>query len=416
MFSKLEFFIALRYLKSKRKEGFISVIAIFSFIGITIGVATLIVVMSVMNGFRYELVDRILGINAHLSVYSRYLQINDYQNLIDEISKIKGVKYVNPIVESQVMLSANNKNIGGLAKGVKITDLKNKKLIADNVSFGAIEKLDDQNSVIIGAGIADNLSLNIGDKIKLISAETNKTFIGAIPRIKTYNIAGIFESGMYEYDSTTVFLPFKMAQIHFRFPESASAIEIFVDDTNNMSELNHNLKKLLANYNGLYLLDWQQSNAAFLDALKIERNVMFLILTLIILVAAFNIISSMIMLVNDKNKNIALLRSLGMSKSAIMRIFLICGFSIGAVGTLLGLIIGLLFSANINNIKKLLESLSGSNLFNPTIYFLSNLPSKIFISDLVIIVLMSLILSFLATLYPAYKASKSNPADILRYE
>jgi lipoprotein-releasing system permease protein len=416
MFSKLEFFIALRYLKSKRKEGFISVIAIFSFIGVTIGVATLIVVMSVMNGFRYELVDRILGINAHLTVYSRYSKITDYQDLIDQISKIKGVKYVDPIVESQVMLSANNKNIGGLAKGIKIADLKNKKLIADNVSSGAIEKLEDQNSVIIGSGIANNLDLNIGDKIKLISAETNKTIIGAIPRIKTYNVAGIFESGMYEYDSSTVFMPFNMAQIHFRFPKSASAIEIFVDDTNNMTNLNHDLKKLLANYHGLYLLDWQQSNVAFLDALKVERNVMFLILTLIILVAAFNIISSMIMLVNDKNKNIALLRSIGMSKAAIMRIFLICGFAIGAVGTMLGLAIGLLFSANINNIKKLLESLTGSNLFNPTIYFLSNLPSKIFVSDVTAIVLMSLILSFLATLYPAYKASKSNPADILRYE
>jgi lipoprotein-releasing system permease protein len=416
MFSKLEFFIALRYLKSKRKEGFISVIAIFSFIGITIGVATLIVVMSVMNGFRYELVDRILGINAHLTVYSRSSKITDYQDIISQIAKINGVKYVNPIVESQVMLSANNKNIGGLAKGIKIVDLKNKKLIADNVSGGAIDALDNQNSVIIGSGIANNLDLNIGDKIKLISAETNKTIIGAIPRIKTYNVAGIFESGMYEYDSSTVFMPFNMAQIHFRFPSSASAIEIFVDDVNNMTELNHDLKKLLANYHGLYLLDWQQSNAAFLDALKIERNVMFLILTLIILVAAFNIISSMIMLVNDKNKNIALLRSIGMSKSAIMRIFLICGFSIGAVGTMLGLAIGVLFSANINNIKKLLESLTNSNLFNPTIYFLSNLPSKIFISDVVAIVLMSLILSFLATLYPAYKASKSNPADILRYE
>lgn len=416
MFSKLEFFIALRYLKSKRKEKLISIIAIFSFIGITIGVATLIVVMSVMNGFRYELVNRILGINAHLSVYSRYGQISNYQELMKKIEQIKGVKYVNPIVESQVMLSANNKNIGGLAKGILVADLKNKKLIADNVSYGSIEKLSDLNSIIIGSAIADNLNLNIGDKIKLISAETNKTIIGAIPRIKTYQVAGIYESGMYEYDSSTVFLSFKMAQIHFRLPEAASAIEIFVNDAGNMGELNHQLKSLLADHHDLYLLDWQQSNAAFLDALKIERNVMFLILALIILVAAFNIISSMIMLVNDKSKNIALLRSLGMSKSAIMRIFLICGFAIGAVGTMLGLVIGLLFAANIDNIKTFLESLTGSNLFNPTIYFLSTLPSKIFVSDVMVIVLMSLILSFLATLYPAYKASKSNPADILRYE
>lgn len=416
MFSKLEFLIAFRYLKSKRKEGFISITAIFSFVGIMIGVATLIVVMSVMNGFRYELVNRILGVNSHLTIYSKNSQIHDYQLLTDQVKKISGVKYVNPIVESQAMLSSKAKNAGGLIKAVRLEDLKNKKLISENIRAGDIEKMSEKNSVLIGAAVAQNLNLKIGDPIKIISAEVAETIVGAIPRIKTYEVAGVFESGLYEYDSTTVFVNFEMAQTHFRFPNSVSGVEIFVEDPTELDKIKQAIYPILAQSSDLYAVDWQQSNSGFIDALKVESTVMFLILTLIILVAAFNIISSMIMLVNDKNKNIALLRTLGMSKSGVMRIFLICGSSIGFVGTFLGLIIGVLFSANINNIKLWLESFTDATLFNPAIYFLSTLPSKVFISDVVVIVGMSLAISFLATLYPAFKASKANPAEILRYE
>jgi lipoprotein-releasing system permease protein len=416
MFSKLEFLIAWRYLKSKRKEGFISVIAIFSFVGIMIGVATLIVVMSVMNGFRHELVNRILGINSHLTVYSQAHQIADYEKLVAEIQKIDGVKFASPLVESQAMFSVPSKNSGGLVKGVKLSDLQNKTLIAENITAGNIENLANKNAVIIGSAVAQNMNLKMGDALKIISAETSETIIGAIPRIKTYEVAGVFESGLYEYDSTTIFANFEMAQIHFRFPESISAIEIFAHDPTKIEEIKLQLFEILVNYPNLYATDWQQANASFIDALKVESTVMFLILALIILVAAFNIISSMIMLVNDKNKNIALLRTLGMTKSGVMRIFLICGSSIGVVGTFLGLLIGLLFSTNINSIKRFLEAATDTTLFNPTIYFLSNLPSKIFVSDVVVIVSMALVLSFLATLYPAYKASKSNPAELLRYE
>jgi lipoprotein-releasing system permease protein len=416
MFSKLEFLIALRYLKSKRKEGFISVIAIFSFIGIMIGVATLIIVMSVMNGFRYELIDRILGINAHITIYSHNHQIKNYEEILTEIKQISGVKFVNPLVESQAMLSSSSKNLGGLIKGIKIDDLKNKALISKNITAGDIEKLVEKNSVIIGSIVAQNMNLKIGDPIKIIAAETNETIIGAIPRIKTYEVAGVFNSGMYEYDSTTIFMNFEMAQIHFHFPEGVSAIEVFVEDVTKIENIKSQLYEIILHHDGLFASDWQQANATFIDALKVESTVMFLILTLIILVAAFNIISSMIMLVNDKKKNIALLRTLGMSKVAVMRIFLICGSSIGVVGTFLGLFIGVIFSANINTIKQWLESITDTTLFSPTIYFLSKLPSKIFISDVILITSMSLILSFFATLYPAYKASKSNPAEILRYE
>lgn len=416
MFSALEFLIAFRYLKSKRKEGFISITAIFSFVGIMIGVATLIIVMSVMNGFRYELVGRILGINSHLTIYSHEHQINDYEKILSEIKEIPGVKYTNAMVESQAMFSSPSKNQGGLVKGIKLADLKNKKLVSENITSGDLEKISEKNSVIVGSALAQSLHVRTGDSLKIISAETSETIIGSIPRIKTYKVAGVFESGLYEYDSTTIFANFEMAQIHFRFPKAASAIEIFAEDATKIDEIKHALYPILSKYDGLYATDWQQANSGFIDALKVESTVMFLILTLIILVAAFNIISSMIMLVNDKNKNIALLRTLGLSKGAVMRIFLICGSSIGFVGTILGLLIGVLFSANINTIKAWLESMTNTALFNPAIYFLSTLPSKIFVSDVVLITGMSLLLSFLATLYPAYKASKSNPAEILRYE
>lgn len=416
MFSTLEFLIAFRYLKSKRKEGFISVIAIFSFVGIMIGVATLIIVMSVMNGFRYELINRILGINSHLSIYSHSKQINNYDEILSKIKKLENVKYANPIIESQAMISSNNKNSGGIIKGIKLEDLKNKELILSNIKSGEIKTINEKNSIIIGSGISNNMNLEVGDKLKIISAETNQTIIGSIPRIKTYKIGAIFDSGMYEYDSSTIFMNFEMSQIHFRFNNNVSGIEIFLRDLKDLNKTKKEIIQLLEHDGNLYLNDWQQANSGFIDALKVESTVMFLILTLIILVAAFNIISSMIMLVNDKNKNIALLRTLGMTKSSIMRIFLICGSSIGFFGTFLGLVIGIIFSANINNIKLWLESFTDTSLFNPAIYFLSTLPSKIFISDIVLITSMSLIISFLATIYPAYKASKSNPAEILRYE
>ncbi len=417
MFSSLEFFLAFRYLKAKRSEGFISVIAIFSFLGITIGVATLIIVMSVMNGFRFELVQRILGINSHLSITGDH-HIENYSEVIENLTKnIKQISHLNPIVESQAMLIANQQNQGVLIKGINTTDLSYKELIKNNIIAGDINNISNKNQVIIGSTLAQNLNLAVGDSLKLVSAETNSTIIGTIPRIKTYQVGAIFNSGLFEYDSGTVFTNFAMAQIHFKVPNSATSIEVFTNNLDDIENIKINIKKLLAKTNpNLMVSDWQDANASFIEALKIESVVMFLILTLIILVAVFNLISSMIMLVNDKKKNIALLRTIGFSKKNILNIFVICGSTIGFLGTFFGVLLGVVFSANINNIKLWLESITKSNLFNPTIYFLSNLPSKIFISDVVIITSMSLVLSFLATLYPAYKASKSQPAEILRYE
>lgn len=417
MFSSLEFFLAFRYLKAKRSEGFISVIAIFSFLGITIGVATLIIVMSVMNGFRFELVQRILGINSHLSITSKQ-PIENYHEIIANINQnIKQIIYANPIVESQAMLISGSQNQGVLIKGITEPDLSYKELIVNNIISGNIASINNKNQIIIGSTLAQNLNLTVGDSLKLVSAETNSTIIGTIPRIKTYQIGAVFNSGLFEYDSSTIFINFEMAQIHFKYPNSVTSIEVFSNDLNNLASIKHNLVKFLSQTNpSLVVSDWQDANASFIEALKIESTVMFLILTLIILVAVFNLISSMIMLVNDKKKNIALLRTIGFSKKNILNIFMICGSTIGFLGTFFGVLLGVFFSANINNIKLWLESATNSNLFNPAIYFLSNLPSKIFISDVITITAMSLIFSFLATLYPAYKASKSQPAEILRYE
>lgn len=415
MLSRLEFLIAWRYLRSKRKEGFISITAIFSFIGIMIGVATLIIVMAVMNGFRHELVERIIGINSHLTIYSKDNNIANYQNIINNINNIDLIKHSNPIIEKQVMISANKSNQGGFVKGIKYEDIIKKDLITNNIIIGDINNIKNKNNVIIGINIAKSLNLNIGDKLKIISADISETILGSIPRIKTYTVGAIFDSGMYEYDSSTIFMNFSMAQIHFKYNDNISAIEIFIKDISKIEDAKIQISQLINNKN-TYINDWQETNASFIDALKVERTAMFLILTLIILVAAFNVISSMIMLVNDKKKNIALLRTLGMTKAQIMRIFLICGSAIGFLGTFIGLAIGASFASNINEIKLWLESLTNTTLFNPAVYFLSNLPARLSISDTILITTMSLLISFIATIYPAYKASKENPADILRYE
>ncbi|MDA7705412.1 lipoprotein-releasing ABC transporter permease subunit [Rickettsiales bacterium] len=414
--SKLELLIAFRYLRSKRKEGFISVITLFSFIGIIIGVATLIIVMSVMNGFHHELVGRILGINSHITIQSYQKDsIKNYSQIIDNIKQLPNIKSANPMVESQVMFNSKFGSSGGLARGIKRDDLEKKELIKNNLIAGKFYSNFDKDKIIMGSNLAQNLNLTVGDKVKIISATTNKTILGNIPRIKTYEISGIFQTGLYEYDLTMIFMPFKAAQIHFKHKDSASHIEIFGNDLKLISNIKYDIYKILKNdITSLNINDWQDANRSFIDALKIERTVMFLILTLIILVAAFNIISSLIMLVNDKKKNIACLRVMGMTRSNIVKIFLIAGGMIGFFGTILGLIIGVLFSKNINAIKEAIDNMTQSTLFDPAIYFLSHLPSKVFISDVILIVLMSIFISFFATIYPALKASKTNPAEILK--
>ncbi len=414
MFSRFERTIALRYLLTRR--GFISVITWFSLIGIALGVATLIIVMAVMNGFREELLSRILGINAHITI-SRHVEggIANFEDLQQRISHEKGVVLAYPIIEGEVMATASGASSGALVRAIRQQDLRHITMVANNIREGSIEEFTGTNVVMLGARMAERLGLHAGDSITLISPQTTVTVLGSVPRLKDYFIAGIFEIGMYEYDNALILMPLEAGQLYFRYPDSASGIQIFLQDPNKAPQFANTLYQELAPQD-FSVLDWKNLNSHYFNALQVERNVMFLILTLIILVAAFNIISSLIMLVKDKQRDIAILRTIGATRGAVMRIFFLCGATIGVVGTLAGFLLGLGFSLNIESIRKLLESLTGTELFAAEIYFLSTLPAKVESDDVILVVAISLTLSFLATIFPAWRAARIDPAQGVRDE
>ena len=415
MFSAFEWMMAMRYLRARRQEGFISVIAWFSLVGIALGVATLIIVMSVMNGFRQELLERILGINGHLSVYGPVVgQMTDYQPTIDKIESMNGVISVNALIEGQVMASAKGVAKGAIVRGIRAEDLEKRKIVADNIQQGALSNFKGEDVVLIGTRLAQNMGVRVGDSITLISPKGNVTAFGTVPRMRAFKIVGTFEIGMYEYDSGFVFMPLEAAQIYFRMPEAVSNLEVFVDNPQKADDIGMQVSRALGGQGSVH--DWQRANASFFNAIQVERNVMFLILTLIILVAAFNIISSLIMLVKDKGRDIAILRTMGATRGMIMRIFLIAGASVGVIGTLMGFGLGLSFAANIETIRQWIEGLTGNDLFAAEIYFLSKLPAVVDPTEVTAIVLMGLGLSFLATIYPSWRAARIDPAEALRYE
>jgi lipoprotein-releasing system permease protein len=412
VFSPFEWMVAMRYLRARRSEGFISVIAWFSLLGIALGVATLIIVMSVMNGFRQELLTRILGLNGHITVYAPAGGFKDYDGLAGIISGLPGVVVAQPLVEGQVMVAHQGMARGALVRGVAEEDLLRRPIVADNIIGGALTGFDE--GVVIGARMAENMGLRVGDDITIISPTGNVTAFGTVPRVANFPIAAIFEVGMFEYDSTFVFMPLPLAQTFFQFPEAATALEVFVTDPDRAPALIGDIRGVIGG--GARILEWQRANAGFFNAIQVERNVMFLILTLIILVAAFNVISSLIMLVKDKGRDIAILRTMGATRGMIMRVFLISGASIGVIGTLLGFGVGLAFASNIETLRQLIQSMTGAELFAAEIYFLSQLPAKVEPAEVATVVAMGLGLSFLATLYPSWRAARIDPAEALRYE
>ncbi len=413
MFSPIERMMAWRYLRARKAEGFVSVIAGFSFLGIMLGVATLIIVMSVMNGFREELVNRILGLNGHLNVYSQTGPLQNYMSLVDALEKVEGVQSVRPMIEGQVLISVNGAANGAMVRAMDREDFATKPLISNSIVQGELTNFKDQQ-VAIGVELAKRLGLKIGNSMTLLAPKGKPSPFGTIPRSRTYTVGLIFDVGMFEYNSGFIFMDLKSAQQFFKLPNAVNSIEVMAKSAEGADEIKDDLVTAVGGAAGIY--DWRESNSSFLTALAVERNVMFLILTLIILVAAFNIISSMIMLVKDKGKDIAILRTMGATQSNMLKIFTLTGSIIGLSGTVVGALIGIAFATNIERIRQFLEGLTGTELFAGEIYFLSQLPAVINWQDVMIVVGMAFTLSILATIYPAWRASRLDPVEALRYE
>ena len=413
-FAPFEWMLSLRYLRARRKEGFISVIAGFSFLGIMLGVATLIIVMAVMNGFRQELLDKILGLNGHLLIQPVDGPLTDWAAVAERISKVPGVRLAAPIVEGQALASSPFSATGVLVRGVRLEDLKKLPSIANNIRQGTLDGFDEGQGIAIGKRLAEQLSVRAGDMVTLVAPRGAVTPMGTMPRIKAYKVAAVFEIGMSEYDAAFVFMPLAEGQAYFNHQGDVTAIEVYTLNPDRIERY----RTLVADAAGrqIFMVDWRQRNATFFGALQVERNVMFLILALIVLVAALNIVSGLIMLVKDKGRDIAIMRTIGATRGAVMRIFLITGSAIGVTGTLVGFLVGTVVCINVDSIRQGLTWLTGIPIFPPELYFLSRLPAEMDPTETGAVVLMALTLSLLATLYPSWRAARLDPVEALRYE
>ena len=414
MFGPFERAVAGRYLRARRGERFVSVIAIFSLIGIALGVGTLIVVLSVMGGFKADLLDRILGFNGHLGVYAT-APLTDYAAIADGLRANPDIESAIPVVDGQVGFSNGRGTFsGGFVRGIAQADLRRLRAVSDNIRDGSLDAFDGDDAIAIGTGLANRFGLRVGDRLTVISPQGVSTVVGTIPRQRAYKVAAVFQVGMNEYDSSYVFMPIEAAQVFFQQP-GATQIEVRLknaDDTAAMRQL------IAAQLRGqpVRVIDWEQNNNSFFTAVQIQRNVMFLILTLIILVAAFNVISSLIMMVKDKTRDIAVLRTMGARQGAIMRIFLMAGAFVGITGTAVGVILGVLFCLNITAIQDGVERVTGASVFNPEVYYLTHLPSRLQTSEVVEVAVIALLLSLLATIYPSWRAARTDPVEALRRE
>ncbi len=414
MFFKTERTLAFRYLRSRKRTGFVSVIAGFSFLGIMLGVATLIIVMSVMNGFKSELMGRVLGLNGQLGVYPAWGGLlADYEEKKEVVEQLDGVDRVVPVLDGQVMVSSTGGSTGVMVRGILPHDFERQTLLKDGYTGYPLEEFSS-DQVILGYRLARKLGVRPGESVTLISPKGNITAFGTIPKMKAYTVIGTFNSGMFEYDSNFIFMPLEMAQKYLMSEHQVSQLEIFIKDNNQIDAMVDRVFSVLDSTAQVY--DWRHANQVFFNAIEVERNVMFLILTLIIVVAAFNMISGLIMLVRDKSKDIAVLRTMGMTKRSVLGIFLMAGLTVGVVGTAAGVGLGLLFSYNIDAIKSFLENLSGHELFSAEIYFLSHLPAEVNLKEVALVTAISLFLSLAATIYPAWKAARTDPVEALRYE
>jgi lipoprotein-releasing system permease protein len=414
IFTPFERMMAFRYLRARKSESFVSVISAFSFLGIMLGVATLIIVMSVMNGFRAELTDRVLGLNGHINVVGQSGTITSYQDWPVILSQIEGIDIVLPQIERQALFSVEGASTGVMVRGISQKNFNAKPVLKDSLIYGSMSTFNDGIGLIIGKELAERYRLYPGDEVVLLSPQGKASPFGTIPRSRKFEISAIFDVEMYEYNQGFVFMPLNAAQQFFDLKNAVNTIEIFTADPQQTPRYLESILQRIPPTMRAY--DWRESNGSFFNALQVERNVMFLILTLIILVAAFNIVSSMIMLVKDKARDIAILRTIGASRRSMLKVFILVGGMIGIAGTAAGAILGIGFAANIEAIRQWLQALTGTELFSAEIYFLTKLPAKVDWMEVLSVILMALTISLLATLYPAWRAAKLNPVEVLRYE
>ncbi len=414
MFGPFERAVAGRYLRARKGERFVSVIAGFSLVGIALGVATLIIVMSVMGGFKTDLLGRILGFNGHLGIYGAGQPLTGYDTDVAQIKAIPGVVSAIPVVDGQVLLESDHGvNTGGYVRGIRQADLEQLHAVSDHILAGSLAAFHGPDAIAVGISLANRFGLTVGGHITVISPQGAATAFGTVPRVRVYDVAAIFQVGMNEYDSGYVFLPLEAAQIYFQKPGQASQIEVQLSDPDQARAVGREIQasRPIMDVN---IVDWQQTNNSFFAAIQVEQNVMFLILTLIILVAAFNVVSSLIMMVKDKTRDIAVLRTIGAGRGAVLRIFLMVGASVGVTGTVLGTVLGVLFCQNIQRIQGWVEAITGRTVFDPTVYYLAHLPARLDWHEVAQIIVMALVLSLLATLYPSWRAARTDPVEALR--